>query len=332
MTHSGPRIRVSEFRPAWWLPGAHLQTIFANLFRRRPRIRIRRERIETPDGDFFDVDWCTSGPRTGPLVLILHGLEGSSRSLYAVGLMRQLRERGIRSAVVHFRGCSGEPNRRSIGYHSGWTHDLNWFVGEMHRREPGTALAAVGYSLGGNVLLKYLGETGSASRLRTAVAVSVPFRLDLCADAINRGFSRAYQAHLLRSLKANLEAKFSQIPSPLPLAPMRAARTFRRFDDVATAPLHGFRGADDYYRRSSSRQFLRYIDTPTLVLHSRDDPFMTSGVVPAEEELSSAVTLELSDTGGHVGFVGGAVPFRPHYWLEDRIGRHMTNHFDLPPV
>lgn len=325
MSRTNPRIRASEFRPAWWLPGAHLQTIFASVFRRMPRVRTRRERVETPDGDFFDVDWCASGPDTGPLVLILHGLEGSSRSRYAAGLMQRLARSGFRCAVLHFRGCSGEPNRRTIGYHSGWTEDLRWFLSVMADREPGTPVAAVGYSLGGNVLLKYLGESGDESRICTAVAVSVPFRLDLCADAINRGFSRAYQAFLLRSLKRNLGEKFSRIRSPLPLAPMHSARSFREFDDAATGPLHGFRGAADYYRESSSRQFLRHIKTPTLILHSKDDPFMTPAVIPADEELSLRVTLELSESGGHVGYVAGTIPFRPRYWLEERITRHMSD-------
>lgn len=316
------RIVPSSFRPAWWLPGPHLQTLWPNLIRRPPRPALRRERLELPDGDFLDLDW-TPGT-SGPLVLVLHGLEGSVRSPYAAGILQNLHARGLRAVLMHFRGCSGEPNRLRRGYHSGETGDIAHVVEELQQRYPETPLAGLGYSLGGNVLLKWLGETGTDNPLNAAVAVSVPLRLERAADRLEHGASRLYQAHLLRSLRRSIRRKFaaSELEPPLPLDELHHLRTFRAFDDAVTAPLHGFRDADDYYTRASSRPFLRDIRVPTLVLQAADDPFLTPDALPEETELSSAVTLELARRGGHVGFVAGRWPGRGRYWLEERIGEH----------
>ena len=316
------RIVTSSFRPAWWLPGPHLQTLWPNVVRRRPRPALRRERLELPDGDFLDLDW-TPGT-SGPLVLVLHGLEGSVHSHYAAGILQTLHGRGLRAVLMHFRGCSGEPNRLPRGYHSGETGDIAHVVGVLQRRYPETPLAGLGYSLGGNVLLKWLGETGDDNPLRTAVAVSVPFRLDRAADRLEHGASRLYQAHLLRSLRRSIRRKFAggELDPPLALDELRHLRTFRAFDDAVTAPLHGFADADDYYTRASSRPFLRRIRVPTLLLQAADDPFLTPDALPEESELAPAVTLELSARGGHVGFVAGRWPGRARYWPEERIGEH----------
>jgi predicted alpha/beta-fold hydrolase len=279
--------------------------------------------LELPDGDFIDVDW-TQGTE-GPIVIVLHGLEGSIRSRYASAVMRRIHELGFRGALTHFRSCSGEPNRLAIGYHSGFTQDLEYFSGLLRQREPGTPLAAVGYSLGGNVLLKWLGESPNTSRLTTAVAVSVPFDLAVCSGAIEKGLSKVYMWELMGRMKRSAKLKFSRIPSPITLPDIDALRTFREFDDAMTAPLHGYRDADDYYTRCSSRPFMKHIRIPTLVLHSADDPFMTPAALPREEDLSPSVRFELSSHGGHVGFVNGSL-FRPRRWLEDRIGRHLVAH------
>ncbi len=339
----------SPFRPAWWLPGAHLQTLWPNLLRRVPHTPLRRERLELEDGDFIDLDWLEpdpvpdeSGPAdpASPIVLVLHGLEGSSRSHYAQALLLSLRQSGLRAVVMHFRGCSGEPNRLTRGYHSGETSDLATVIHHLQSQHTDSALAAVGYSLGGNVLLKYLGERGQASGLCCAVAISVPFRLEQAAWRMARGVSRIYQWHLLGLLRRSLREKFSRraLTPPLPLSRLRDLHTFHQFDNAVTAPLHGFRDADDYYKQSSSRAYLHDIVTPTLVIHAEDDPFMTPAVIPTAEELSDSVTLELSPHGGHVGFVGGS-PFAPHYWLEERIPgylcqqlKHMTGQPAGEPV
>jgi uncharacterized protein len=310
-------ILTSTFRPAWWLPGPHLQTLWPHLVRRRPRLALRRERLELPDGDFVDLDW-TAGA-TGPLALVLHGLEGCSASHYAAGILEALHTRGVRGVLMHFRGCSGEPNRMPRSYHSGETTDLQHVLDVLRRREPATPFAAIGYSLGGNVLLKWLGERGEHARLSAAIAVSVPFDLHQAAWRLERGTSRLYQWALLQQLRRSAARKFRSRPAPFDLEALHRARSFRAFDDLVTAPLHGFSSADEYYSRSSSRQYLRSIRVPTLILHAADDPFMTERAIPRPADLSPQVTLELSPKGGHVGFVAGRSPLRPVYWLEQRI-------------
>jgi uncharacterized protein len=312
----------STFSPAWWARGPHCQTLYPVLLRPRPRPSIRRERLELPDGDFLDLIW--SGGGHGPLVVLLHGLEGSIHSKYAAGQMKAIEDAGLRAVLMHFRGCSGEPNRLRRGYHSGETEDIEAFVGVLREREPMTPLAVIGYSLGGNVLLKWLGERGAGAPIDTAVAVSVPFRLGDCADAIGRGFSRIYQRHLMGRMVASYRRKFaSRDDAPFDLERARSLTTFREFDEAVTAPLHGYAGAADYYARASSASFLRDIRVPTLVLHALDDPFMTPAATPHENELSPAVRLELCRHGGHVGFIAGRWPWRPRYWLEERIMTHL---------
>lgn len=314
---------MAGFEPAWWCRGPHAQTLWPHLVRRRPQIALRRERLELPDGDFLDLDWTRND--TGPIVVILHGLEGSSRSQYARGLLARVEAKGWRGVVVHFRGCSGEPNRLARGYHSGETGDLAWVIQQLQRREPATRMAAVGYSLGGNVLLKWLGEQGAQASLQAAVAVSVPFVLQEAADRFTRGFSRLYQWALLRSLKRNYRRKFARIASPLAVDPVRLYR-FWDFDHYVTAPLHGFDSARHYYATASCRRYLRDIRVPTLLVHALDDPFMSPRVVPETSELSPQIDFELYPHGGHVGFVYGSSPWRARYWLEERIPLFLQNH------
>jgi hypothetical protein len=295
------------------------------LVRRAPRVPLQRERLELPDGDFLDLDWLAPVDANGPLVVVLHGLEGSSDSQYARGLLAAARRRGWRAVVMHFRGCSGEPNRLARSYHSGDTGDLAHVITELRARSPRLPIGVVGYSLGGNVLLKWLGETGSAV-IDAAVAVSVPYDLACAAERLARGVSRLYQWELLRRLRASLRRKCRRIALPLRVE-AGALRTFRDFDEHVTAPLHGFRGADHYYAVASARQYLPGIRVPTLLLHARDDPFMTEQAIPRPQELSATTTLELYAHGGHVGFVGGAWPWRPLYWLEQRIPQFLQDCF-----
>lgn len=312
------------FQPAWWCRGAHAQTLWARLLRRTPEISYWRERLELPDGDFIDLDWSENG--SGPIVIVLHGLEGSSSSPYARGIMRAIERRGWRGVVMHFRGCSGEPNRLARSYHSGDTGDLAYLVNLLRRREPRTALAAVGFSLGGNVLLKWLGKSGKTANLRAAVAVSVPYVLHQAADRLNRGFSRLYQWQLLRCLCRSVVEKRGKMELPLLTRNLATLKSFRDFDEHVTAPLHGFDSANHYYTVSSSRQYLKGITVPTLLLQARDDPFMTEKAIPLADELPEAVSLEVSPHGGHVGFVAGTWPWRPRYWLEERIPRYLENY------
>lgn len=319
----------SSFRPAWFARGGHAQTLWAPLCRRPVRINVRRERLELPDGDFVDLDWCHESGR-GPLVVLLHGLQGSLRSPYVRGMMRALAGSGLRSVLMHFRGCSGEPNRLLRGYHSGDTADLAFLIDRLRDRYPDAPLAVVGYSLGANVLLKWLGETAEANPLAAAVGVCPPFELGACADHITRGFSRVYQSHLLRSLQRLVTQKArhaldAQFDLPIDITQVRLLRTFREFDHHVTAPIHGFDSAADYYTRTSCRQYLGGIAVPTLVLHARNDPFIPRHVVPDERDLSGSVRMELSDDGGHIGFVGGARPWSPNYWLEARVPRFLQS-------
>ncbi len=318
-------IRAAGFRPAWWLPGPHLQTLWPALVRRRPQVVLRRERLELADGDFLDLDW---GPqRSGPVVLILHGLEGSSRSGYARGLLAAVAARGWQGLVMHFRNCSGEPNRLARSYCAGVTDDLAHVVGVLRQRYPARPLAAVGYSLGASMLLKWLGEAGRRTPLATAAAVSVPFLLERAARRMSLGASRIYQYSLLASCKASYRRKFAgRDDAPLALERLGELRNFFDFDDSITAPLHGYSGVADYYARASCRAYLAAIAVPTLILHARDDPFLLADAIPSEQELSPSVTLELSGSGGHVGFVEGAWPGRGRYWLERRIPTHLGDH------
>ena len=310
-----PRCAAS-FRPAWWLPGPHLQTLWPTFFRSRPSLALERERFELEDGDFVDLAW--TGRSDGDVVIVLHGLEGSLQSHYVRGLLDRLGSRGFRACFMHFRGCSGEPNRLARSYHSGDTGDVQ-HVAEVITNRLGRPLhGAVGFSLGGNVLLKWLGEQGAAALVQRAVAVSVPFRLNDAALRLEQGVSRLYQRHLIRRLHKKFHEKFNRIPCPLDVE-VNSLTNFRQFDNQVTAPLHGFTDVDDYYDRSSSRQFLGAIRVPTLLLHARDDPFMYPETAPEDQDLANCVRLELAHHGGHVGFVSGNIPGKARYWLDNRI-------------
>ena len=310
---------AEAFRPAWWLPGPHFQTLWPALFRRRGKPVLMRERLELPDGDFLDLDWNGAGSSDNPFVLLLHGLEGSSASPYSWGLLAAFERRGWLAAVMHFRGCSGEPNRLARSYHSGETGDLAHVMEVIGRRFPNRVLFAAGVSLGGNVLLKWLGEGGSGTPLAGAAAVSVPFDLGQCADRLEKGFSKVYRRYFIKLLHQSVRSKFGTWrESPINLEKLSAWRTFREFDEHVTSRLHGFDGAEDYYRRSSCGPFVARIRIPTLIVQATNDPFLP-GTTVLPRAPSSSVRLEAVPYGGHAGFVAGAVPGRPRYWLDDRI-------------
>ncbi len=221
---------------------------------------------------------------------------------------------------MHFRGCGGVENRLARGYHSGDTGDIRELLRVLEERHPDRWMAAVGFSLGGNALLKYLGEEGPKSRLAQAVAVSVPFDLSRCNERLSTGLSRGYSRHILRSLRAKVADRAVLLrEAGVDVERALSSRDFRTFDDAVVAPIFGFTDADDYYAQSSCGQFLQRIEVPTLIIHAQDDPFMDPQVVPSDAELSECVTLELSAGGGHVGFVGGHLPGRAVYWLDERI-------------
>ena len=305
----------SSFQPAWWLRSRHLQTLWPALFRKRPELPLEPERVELADGDFIDLAWYARA--NSPTVMVIHGLEGNLHSHYARPTMQALHAAGFASVFMHMRGCSGEPNRLEHSYHSGLSSDVAEVLAYLEQtgRLPD---AAIGFSLGGNLLLKYLGETGAAARLKTAVAISVPFQLQQCARKLEQGLSKIYGNYLLGKLKAAYRAKFDQRSGSLNID-VDKLETIYAFDDQVTAPLNGFKDADEYYRLSSSAQFMKTIQVPTLVVHARDDPFMFPETVPAKNMLSKSVQLELTAHGGHVGFISGNIPGKPEFWLDRRL-------------
>jgi hypothetical protein len=288
------------------------------------------ERIETPDEDFLDLAWMPESDPTAPLVLLLHGLEGHTERGYMIQTCLALADRGMRAVGLNFRGCSGEPNRQPRLYHSGETEDTAFVLGLLRRRFPSRPLMAIGFSLGGNVLLKYLGEQGAknTARLSAAVAVSVPYDLSAGAKILEGGgMARIYSHYFLRSLKNKVRAKRDVIGKVIDLDAVLASRTLRDFDDAATSKLHGFGGAEDYYRKSSSGRFIESIRVPTLLIHSRDDPFLRLADVPRSTiEASPFLRLILTEGGGHVGFFEGGPPWNPSFWMEEQCSSFLAHY------
>ena len=286
-----------------------------------------RERWELPDGDFLDLDLGPDPAPDAPLVLLIHGLEGASDRRYMLSVCRELLARGIRPVAMNFRGCSGEMNRLARLYHSGETSDPSWVLARLRRDFPGRRLGALGFSLGGNVLLKLLGERedGGAGLLDAAVAFSVPMDLAAGCQVLERtAMGRAYTSYFLRSLKRKVRAKASLLRGLIDLDATLASRTLPEFDDSATARLHGFRDASDYYRRCSSSAFVAGVRVPTLVLHALDDPFLPADAFPAAALTANpAVTVVVHDRGGHVGFMEGP-PWAPRYWGDEEGARFLA--------
>jgi len=313
----------NKFSPAWWLPGPHLQTLWSQFFR-RDRVRdARSERLPTADGDFLSVHHLDLDP-SRPRLLLLHGLEGSVHSHYVAGFAAQARRRRWNFSLLEFRGCGAEFNLAPRLYHSGETTDLDLVVELLSRRATQSGLFLAGVSLGGNVLLKWLGEAGSdvPKGIRGAAAGSVPFNLEAGARNLQRGFARVYDRHFLRSLRRKALRKLQQFPGLFDRAGLARARTIEDFDNAVTGPVHGFAGSHDYYGRSSSIGFIDRIRVPTLLLSSSDDPFLPRSVLAGVREVAarnSMLHLLFTSAGGHVGFVSGRIPFRPRYWAEDRV-------------
>lgn len=317
-----------DYHPPWWFRGPHLQTLWGPLFRRPKLPELRRERMSTPDGDFVDLDWLPARERGAPLVVILHGLEGSGKSHYVRGLMREAEERSWRAVVLHFRSCSGEVNLTPRMYHSGETEDLDWIMRTLTVREPTLKIGAVGISLGGNVLLKWLGEKreGAPPQVQAAAAISTPFNLAACARVLDRGLNRSmYTASFLRTLKAKLRKKQRLYDRVLDLPAALRARTFAEYDRLVTAPLHGFADERDYWTRSSSGPFLARIRRPTLLINAINDPFMPAAALPrAAASKSRFIHANFVREGGHAGFLEGASGRRS--WAEGRALAFLERH------
>jgi hypothetical protein len=326
--HSDTRF-LSRFVPAWWCPGAHLQTVWARVARSRRLVAFEREVLTTEDDDDLALDHL-AGPPATPRVLLLHGLEGSAYSLHTQGLAELVRRAGWRATVLNFRSCARDPrcirrrlrNRRPRLYHAGDSADLDLVVRTLAARAPSTPLYAIGFSLGGNVLLRWLGEAGENSAIRAAAAISTPYDLAAASAFLARGVGRFYGARFLNRLRAktmDLMSRFPRETAHLDAARIRSLRTLSEFDEIVTAPLHGFPSAADYHARVSCVGWLSRVAVPTLCMNSTDDPFYPpAAVAQARAASSPAVTFEVTTQGGHAGFVAGPWPWRPRYWAEEQ--------------
>lgn len=339
-------IQRSPFKPYRWLTNRHLQTLWPSQFRQISSLPFQRHALTTPDHDVVYLDCVGKSPFTNhsenrltrnktstPLVLMLHGLTGSSESKYIIGLQHALAGLGWRSITLNFRGCIEHPNYKAHSYHSGHTEDLQTVYQRIREAEPNTPLAALGFSLGGNVLLKWLGEKEAPPSLFAAAAVSVPFQLDICADTLEHGFSKLYRAHLIGELKSAFALKKAYLLEQGHLDEYQRIErlpdtsnmtSFWEFDHHITAALNNFDSVHHYYRVSSSRQYLKHIKVPTLIIQSTDDPFICPSAIPTNQDLSTYTTLELSKHGGHVGFIGGTHSKMSSYWLDQRLAEFFS--------
>ena len=309
-------MKQTDFKPAWWLRSPHLQTLWPVFFKKRHPLDLVDEQLELDDGDFLDLCWSKSS--SDKIVLVLHGLEGSIESHYANSVVYELEQTGFRPVFMHFRGCSGRRNRLARAYHSGDTADLSFVANHIFIKTGSHPYAAIAYSLGANVLLKWLGETADNNPLSKAVALSVPFRLHDAAKRLEMGVSKIYREHLLKSLRNTYIDKFNYIESPLDID-VKQLKSFWDYDDKVTAPLHGFDGAQDYYDTCSCRQFLKDINVKTRIIHSVDDPFMFETTVPNDSELSDSVDFLLTQGGGHVGFISADSICSTYSWSDKKI-------------
>ncbi|MDN3517620.1 hydrolase [Aquisalimonas lutea] len=310
-------IRDNGFTPPRWLANGHAQTLWAGLVRRRAPVPLTPETLELPDGD--DLQLFHGPPVRGPVVIVLHGLGGCARSPYVLGLLAALRDRGMQGVVMQFRGAGEHLNRRPRFFHAGAIDDLESTVERVRRAFPARPIAVVGFSMGGIVTLNWLGARGDRTGVDHAITVSTPLHLARCADHLDSGVRRVYDRHLVRGLLRLVRRKQAQQDLGLPAGGLRGIRSLRDFDEHVTSPLHGFRGADDYYRRCSPMRRLANVRVPTRMIQALDDPFVPPDSLPGRSELPASVSLELSGGGGHVGFVTGASPLHPGYWLDTTI-------------
>lgn len=307
-----------QYRAPEWLPGGHTQTLWPLLIKPRP-LNLRRERWETPDGDFIDIDFL-DGPLDAPLLVLFHGLEGNSHSHYALSTAVACRNAGWRLALPHFRGCSGELNRAPRAYFSGDSAEIDWILRRLYTHNQSRRLHAAGVSLGGNALLKWGGEQGRDARevVNGLAGICAPLDLTACGHHLAHGFNQVYTRHFLHTLKRISAARLHRHPGLFDAERMRVARTLWQFDDAVTGPMHGFSGADDYWQHCSAKPWLTAIRTPTLVINPKNDPFLPASHLPGQNDVSPWVCLEQPETGGHVGFVSGSFPGKLD-WLPQRL-------------
>lgn len=314
LKHSG-----TAFSPAWWLKSPHLQTLWPHYFRHPVSLKTRDERFELIDGDFIDAQWV--GPKEGPIVIVLHGLEGSIQSIYANAMLAAICKQGWRGLFLHFRNCSQNVNRMDLTNHIGDTLDIMNILSIIRHREPDVHLGCIGFSFGANVLLKLLGQMGSRCKIQGAACVSPPFKLDVCSLYHKKSIMcKVYEQRLVHYMKRSILRKFKDRDTPpVDLKQMSGCHNFRSFDKVVTAPLHGFSDIDAYYKDSSSYYYISGVKTPTLIIHALDDPLIPLEAIPKLSEFSSYIIPEYYSHGGHLGFVSGNKIGTAEYWLEKRV-------------
>ncbi len=320
-----PIVSNSTYKAPLFFRNCHVQTVFPSIFRKVEGVVYQRERISTPDEDFLDLDWSKVDSRR--LGIVLHGLEGDSGRSYIKGMVKALNRIGWDALALNFRGCSEEPNKRSRMYHSGETTDIDLVIKTAMSLGRYDTIALIGFSLGGNVILKYLGESGKhiPPQIKAAVTISVPCDLEACSDKLEQVSNRGYSLRFLKMLRKKLLRKSEIYPDAIDVSALKQVKTLREFDESFTAPLHGFRNAQDYYRRSSSRQFLRNISIPTLLISSLDDPFLAPQCFPYQiAKDHDFLFLEAPFHGGHVGFV--SFNQNGEYWSENRATQFIAEY------
>ena len=320
-----PVVKESTYKPPFLFANPHLQTVIPTLFRKVNGIQYRRQRIDTPDGDFLDLDWSRIQERV--LGIVLHGLEGDSTRGYVMGMVRALNRSGWDALALNFRGCSGEPNRLLRMYHSGDTADLDVVISTVAKDPIYEAIGLIGFSLGGNVILKYLGERGRDINpsIKAAVTLSVPCDLKACSQRLEELRNRLYLKRFLKLLHAKIQHKTHCFPNSISNDDYTSIHTLKEFDDRYTGPIHGFSSADDYYARASSKQFLSSIPIPTLLINAADDPFLSDSCYPKQEaEKNPNLVLEIPRHGGHCGFMSSRL--HGQYWSETRSVSFLEQH------
>ena len=319
----------SQFKAATGLSSPHLQTLLPTYLRANFSVEVQIETLQLDDEDFLDLAWSKKPEQGQAIVILFHGLEGSINSPYAKGMMQAIKNQGWVALLMHFRGCSGRPNNLPRSYHSGETEDAKSLLNYLNKEYPKSRLAAVGFSLGGNMLLKLQAELAGLSPLNAAVSVCAPLLLADCTKRLGQGFSRFYQRHLIKRMiqKLKYKTRHHDLNKLINLDELDIEKLddFWQFDDRVTAPLHGFNGVDDYYNQCSAKQYLKEIVKPCLIIQARDDPFMTKEVLPMNDELSENTILEISEKGGHVGYISGTL-FNPVFWLEQRIPEYLKQY------
>lgn len=317
---------LNSFKPNFWLPSPHFQTIWASKIRYIKPLQTKKEHIELDDGDFLTLFWSING--NGPIVIIVHGLEGDQNSNNVKAMFCAIKKLGWNSVLILNRNCGGISNRRHRTYHAGETEDLDFVVNLLKKRFPKTPLGVYGYSLGGNILLKWLGEKAEKASINAAGVVSTPFDLASSAYVLNKGFSKIYQRYFVNLLRKSAKRKFRKIPPLFNPGNLNDIKTLRDFDEKVTAPLHGFKNANHYYNESSCKNFIKNIRVPTLIINSLDDPFLDKNTFPNVADVPKIVELEYMKKGGHAAFISENL-FEKIGWIEDRITNFLKKQFKL---